>query len=293
MAGPTTARRGGEKNAKSKSSRSSKTSKSSRTALPPSRPRRPGGGPRAGRPGGSRPLGRPPRRRTLLLWGALAVMVSAGAWWALYGSTWLRVTHVDVSGNSVLTAGEIREVAKVPLGDPLVSVDTDTIGERLRTRLRRIGAVDVVRSWPHGIGLKVTERQPKALLERGGKFIEIDGAGVRFATVDHPLRGVPRLVMDVPDDSPSARRFGTTRLEGAAVHVLTSLPGSARKDTLAVRVRSYDAITVELTRGRAVIWGSSERGEEKARTLAALLRAAGGAKRFDVSAPGAPAVSGS
>ncbi|MEU4211465.1 FtsQ-type POTRA domain-containing protein [Streptomyces sp. NPDC026206] len=221
-----------------------------------------------------------------------AALLGAGVWWALYGSGWLRVTRVDVSGNTVLTPDEVREAAEVPLGAPLASVDTDAIAERLRNRLQRIEAVDVERSWPRGIGLKVTERQPKALLEKGGKFIEIDGNGVRFATVDQPVQGVPRLVVE-PDGSPSHRRFGTEQLEREAVRVAAALPAPVRGDTRAIRVRSYDSITVELTGNRTIIWGSGERSDAKARTLTALLKAAGGAKRYNVSAPAAPAVSGS
>ncbi|WP_372458506.1 cell division protein FtsQ/DivIB [Streptomyces sichuanensis] len=296
MAGPTTARRGGgkggKKTATSRSAGSATPPKRSRPAAPPSRPPRKGGRPRKG---GSRPLGprsRPLRRRRALLWAVAAVLLGAAAWWALYGSTWLRVTRVEVGGTAVLTPDEVREAAEVPLGEPLASVDTDAIAERLRTRLRRIATVDVERSWPHGIRLEVTERQPKALLEKGGKFIEIDGEGVRFATVDHPLDKVPRLVVE-PDRSPSHRRFGTDRLEREAVRVAAALPDPVRGDTRVIRVRSYDAITVELTGGRTIVWGSGERSDAKARTLTALLKAAGGAKRFDVSAPGAPAVSGS
>ncbi|WP_338931164.1 FtsQ-type POTRA domain-containing protein [Streptomyces netropsis] len=277
MAGPTTARRGGGKNGKPPRSRPS-----------PSPPRS------GGRPGKAKPR-RPrlrPRRRKLLGWAAVTVALGAAVGWALYGSSWLRVTHVEVSGTAVLTSGEVRREAAVPFGDPLASVDTDAIADRLRDRLPRIEAVDVERSWPRGISLKVTERQPKVVLEKGGKFIEIDGTGVRFATVDQAPKGVPRLRM-AAEDSPGTHRFGPERLEREAVRVAVDLPPAVRRDTLAIRVRSYDSITLELTGGRTVVWGSGERGDVKARTLTALLKAARGADHFDVSAPGAPAASGS
>ncbi|WP_229890718.1 cell division protein FtsQ/DivIB [Streptomyces mashuensis] len=240
----------------------------------------------------ARPASRTGFRRRLLLWAVAGALLTAGGGWLLYGSSWLRVTRVEVSGTHVLTPDEVREAAEVPLGEPLVSVDTDAVEQRLRRRVRRIRSVDVVRSWPHAIGLEVTERQPEAVLERGGRYIEIDTAGVRFATVDHAPAGVPRLVLEM-DETPSNNRFGRERLEAEAARVLGDLPPAVRKDTRAVRVRSYDSITVELTGGRTVVWGSGERGAAKARTLTALLKAGGGARRFDVSAPGAPAASGS
>ncbi|MCC3768158.1 FtsQ-type POTRA domain-containing protein [Streptomyces sp. UNOC14_S4] len=273
MAGPTTAQRGGSK------SRNARSGKSARSG--PSRPP------------GKRPARRPrPTRRRFVLWAVLTVLVGGAAGWALYGSSWLRATRVEVSGLAVLTPEEVRAAAAVPLGEPLVSVDTDAIAERLRKALPRIDTVDVERSWPHAIALKVVERQPRAIIEKGGKFIEIDGSGVRFATVDHAPPNVPRLSLEAAT-SPSLRRFGPARLEREGVRVAEALPAAVRAATRVIHVRSYDAITLDLTGGRTVVWGSGERGEAKARTLLALLKAAKGANHFDVSAPSAPAASGS
>ncbi|MFF4216162.1 cell division protein FtsQ/DivIB [Streptomyces nondiastaticus] len=298
MAGPTTARRGG-----AKSKKSVRPGSGGRAA-----PSRPAGRP-AGKPAGKSP-GRGPRRpglrstlprgRRLVLWAVAAVLAGGAAGWALYGSGWLRATRVEVSGTRVLTPDEVRAAADVKLGGPLVSVDTDAIEERLRAALPRIESVNVERSWPHAVGLKVVERQPKAIVQdtsdsaKRGKFIEIDGEGVRFATVDQAPRGAPRLTVEPSATAEaSLRRFGPERLEREGVRVAEALPADVRADTRVIRVRSYDSITLELTGDRTVVWGSGERGEAKARALTALLKAARGADHFDVSAPSAPAASGS
>jgi cell division protein FtsQ len=188
----------------------------------------------------------------------------------------------------VLTPGQVRDAADVPLGGALASVDTDAIGRRLRKALPRIESVEVNRSWPHTIQLKVTERTPSALIKKGRKFIEVDPNGVRYATSDTAPKGVP-LVELRPNQSPSLRIFGTKRLLQAAVEVAADLPSAVHKEAGAIRVRSYDNITIVLSGGRTVMWGSQERGGEKAVALTALMKAAGGANRFDVSAPSAPA----
>ncbi|MEW1611805.1 MULTISPECIES: FtsQ-type POTRA domain-containing protein [unclassified Streptomyces] len=232
------------------------------------------------------------RRTLLILIGVAAALLTAFTLWALYGSSWLRVERVSTTGVDVLTREEVEAVAAVPLGAPLIAVDTDAIEARLRQKLPRIDSVDVVRSWPHGIGLKVTERRPVLLVEKGAKFIEVDAAGVRFATVDRAPEGVPLLELK-PDRSASLRRFGTGRLLREAVQVAGELPGGIARDTEAVRVTSYDAISLRLTRDRQVTWGSSEDGPVKARVLAALMKAVPKAGHFDVSAPTAPAASAS
>jgi cell division protein FtsQ len=73
--------------------------------------------------------------------------------------------------------------------------------------------------------------------------------------------------------------------------VAADLPSAVHKEAGAIRVRSYDNITIVLSGGRTVMWGSPERGAEKAATLTALMEAVSDASRYDVSAPSAPAAS--
>lgn len=264
MAGPTTAQRGAKQ----------------QKDTPDRPPRTPGQGRRMS------------RRTLLIVVAAAALLLGSGAVWALYGSSWLRAEEVRVTGVDVLTPAEVETAAEVPMGAPLISVDTDAVAARLRQKLPRIDSVDVVRSWPHGIGLKVTERQPVLLVKKGAKFIEVDAEGVRFATVDKAPGRVPLLEL-TPDRSASLRRFGSDRLVREAVRVARDLPDEVARDTRVVRVTSYDAVALALTGDRTVIWGSGEEGVVKAKVLTALMKAAPKAGHFDVSAPTAPAVSGS
>lgn len=244
------------------------------------------GSPRPPRPG------RLLRSRMLIILLLAVVLAGCGSIWLLYGSPWLRVQRVSVSGTRVLTQAEVREAAGVRLGTPLVSLDTDAIAARLRQKLSRIDSVDVVRSWPHGIGLKVTERTPVLVVGKGGKFVEVDGEGVRFATVSHPPVGVPVLELTVPR-TVGQGRFGTDRLLREAARVARDIPAAVARDTRTVKVRSYDSVSLELTGGRSVLWGSDEKGVAKSTTLTALMKAAPRARHFDVSVPTAPASSGS
>ncbi|MEU3408872.1 FtsQ-type POTRA domain-containing protein [Streptomyces sp. NPDC006670] len=279
MAGATTARGG----ASGRAGGSGKGAGVPEPSRPPKSPK--GTGPRGS--GGGRP-----RRVRLLVTLAAAALLAGGGTWALYGSSWLRVEKVTASGTEVLTPEQVVSAAAVPVGAPLVGVDTDEIASRVRTRLSRVDSVDVVRAWPHGIGLKVTERKPVLLVKKGADFIEVDAKGVRFDTVAKAPAGVPLLEM-AADRSPSARRFDEERLLREAVGIAGGLPDAVAKETLQVKVRSFDSVVLELTRGRTVVWGSGELGEAKGRALTALLKAAPKADHFDVSVPTAPAVSGS
>ncbi|MET7384628.1 cell division protein FtsQ/DivIB [Streptomyces sp. NPDC005529] len=237
-------------------------------------------------------LGRLRRPHRLIILILAVVLAGAATLWILYGSPWLRLERVSASGTRVLTPEQVRKAADVPVGSPLVSVDTGAIEARLRRKLPRIDSVDVVRSWPHGISLNVTERTPVLLIEKGANVIEVDDEGVRFATVSDAPKNVPSLELAVSRPE-SLRRFPTDRLVRAAVRIAGDIPSAVARDTRAVKVRSYDAVSLELKDGRTVAWGSGENGRAKARTLTALMKAAPKARHFDVSAPTAPASSGS
>jgi cell division protein FtsQ len=265
MAGPTTAERGAR--ARSRSGRS--------------------GGPGEPRTGFRFPGG----RRALIVLIAVVVLLIGGIW-VLYGSNWLRAEQVSTSGTEVLTPGQVESAAGVPLGSPLISVDTDAVAARVLRKLPRVDSINVSRSWPHGIRLKVIERKPTLLIEKDSKFIEVDAKGVRFDTVGKAPTRVPLLRLTVAHSTVPSR-FTTDRLVREALAVRRALPGEVAKDTKAVQVRSYDAISLLLRDGRTVMWGSGEDGAAKARALTALMKAAPQAGRFDVSAPTAPAVSAS
>ncbi|UUU21362.1 cell division protein FtsQ/DivIB [Streptomyces sp. DSM 40750] len=265
MAGPTTAERGADEDLDSG---------------PPSRRRLPG-------------------PRALLVVAIALVLIAGASVWSLYGSSWLRAERVSVSGTRVLTEAQVRETADVPLGEPLISIDTGAIESRLLRTLPRIDSVEVIRSWPHGIGLKVRERTPVLVVEaagNSGKYVEVDAKGVRFATVSRAPAGVPLLELTVSRSGSSAaslRRFGEDRLVREAVRVAGAIPAAIARETLVVKIRSYDSISLQLSGDRTVAWGSAEKGRAKGRALTALMKAAPDAGHFDVSVPTAPASSGS
>lgn len=253
----------------------------------PSKAPRPSGGSGPGGPGA-----RLRRRGPALALLAAVLLLAGGAGWVLYGSSWLRVEKVTATGTEVLTPEQVLAAAAVPVGAPLVSVDTDEIESRVRARLPRIDSVDVVRAWPHAIGLKVTERKPVLLIRKDTDFVEVDASGVRFDTVSKAPAGVPILELNA-GQSPSARRFDEQRLLREAVLVAGSLPEPIARQTVQVKVGSYDSVVLVLAGGRTAVWGSGEQSEAKGRALTALLKASPGSAHFDVSVPTAPAVSGS
>jgi cell division protein FtsQ len=106
-----------------------------------------------------------------------------------------------------------------------------------------------------------------------------DRDGVDFATAPPPPN-LPYLDVDNPGPmDPSTK---------AALAVLTTLRPEVAGQVGRIAAPSVASITLTLTDGRQVVWGTNDRTEEKAEKLAALLTQPG--RTYDVSSPDLPTV---
>jgi cell division protein FtsQ len=232
-------------------------------------------------PGRRRPLA-PRRRRTLQAAALLTVLAVVG--WLLWLGPVLAVRSVQVDGLGALTAEEVREVAQVPDGVPLLRVDVGGIEDRV-AKLPRIRSVQAARGWPDRIVITVAERIPVAVVGPAGRRSLVDADGVLFDRVTgDPPRGVVRLDVDEPGSADPATQAG--------IAAIRALPGRLRDDVEQVAVRDPEAIELTMRDGTVVRWGSAEDSGTKSRVVAALLdRIGDGAleptELIDVSAPDA------
>jgi cell division protein FtsQ len=224
------------------------------------------------------------RRRRLLI-GAAALLVAAGlVAWVLLGSPFLAVRTVRVDGTGTLPADRVAAATGIRTGTPLARVDTAAAVARVR-KLPQVAAVEVSRGWPHTVVVTVTERVPVAVVVTGGgQRALLDRDGVVFDTVTgDPPAGVVPLDVASPGPHDAATR--------AALAAVTALPGDVRGQVTGVVAHTPDDVTLALTDGRSVLWGSADQATRKAQVLKALLdRIEAGdldpAATLDVSTPG-------
>ena len=187
----------------------------------------------------------------------------------------LGVRTVAVTGvGRVLAADQVRAAAAVPDREPLARVDTGAVADRVRA-LPGVARVAVSRSWPGTVRIAVTERRGVAVVRRGGVGWFIDGTGVVFQR--HPAGRRTLPLLQVPAASPG------DPATVAALAALTALPAEVAKQVTTVHAPTPESVTLTLTEGRAVLWGSAEQPAAKAAVLTALLRRPG--TRYDISSP--------
>ena len=211
------------------------------------------------------------RRKALVI--ALAVVGSAAL---VYFTPLLSVRTIAVAGASSVSEEEILDRLDVPVGLPLVRVDTAAAAQRVAT-IPALATVRVQRKYPSTVQVTVEERTPVAFFESPDGTQLLESSGGDFA-IAPPPPGVVRLVTDNPV-------FGDPVTKDALA-VLDTLPPLLRDQAGELRASTLSDISILLLDGRTVVWGSKDDSQRKAAVAIALLSQPG--QIFDVSSPDLP-----
>jgi cell division protein FtsQ len=212
------------------------------------------------------------------MWSALVSVLVVGAGLLLYFTPIMSARVVAITGLVTVTQEEVQEAAAVPADTPLLQIDTDAVAERVAT-IRRVASARVQREYPSTLRITIVERVPLVVKDYPDGSHLFDRDGVDFATAPPPP-GLPYLDADTP---------GPTDLPTlAALQVLTALRPEVAGQVSRIAAPSVASITLTLIDGRQVIWGTTDRTDEKALKLGALLTQPG--TTYDVSSPDLPTV---
>ena len=128
--------------------------------------------------------------------------------------------------------------------------------------IRRVASARVQRQYPSTLRITVVERIQVVVKDYPDGVHLFDEDGVDFAT-GPPPPGVPYLDTENPGPNDPATK--------AALKVMTSLRPEVAGQVGRISAPSVASITLTLVDGRTVVWGTTDRTEEKALKLAALL----------------------
>ncbi|KDF01818.1 cell division protein FtsQ [Mycolicibacterium aromaticivorans JS19b1 = JCM 16368] len=226
-----------------------------------------------------KPLGkRTVRGLRLFIWLIVLVIISVGLGLILYFTPVMSARSLVITGIGAVTREEVVDAAKVQLGTPLLQINTDQVADRV-AGIRRVASARVQREYPSTLRITIVERIPIVVKDYPDGPHLFDKDGVDFATAPPPP-GLPYIDVDKPGPSDPPTR--------AALEVMTALRPEVVGQVSRVAAPSVASVTLTLTDGRTVVWGTTDRTEEKAEKLAALLTQPG--KVYDVSSPDLPTV---
>jgi cell division protein FtsQ len=217
-----------------------------------------------------------------LMWSAAVSVIVVGLGLLLYFTPIMSARNIVVTGLvtglGAVSRDEVAAAAAVQPGTPLLQVDTDAVAERVAA-IRRVASARVQRQYPSTLRVTVVERVPVVVKDYPDGPHLFDKDGVDFATAPPPA-GVPYLDADNPGPSDPPTK--------AALQVMTALRPEVAGQVGRIAAPSVAAITLTLADGRTVVWGTTDRTEEKALKLGALLTQPG--QTYDVSSPDLPTV---
>ncbi|ORW51840.1 cell division protein FtsQ/DivIB, partial [Mycobacterium parmense] len=214
----------------------------------------------------------------MLLVTVLLMVLGVGLALVLYFTPAMSARNIVVVGTGAVTREEVLTAAAVRPGTPLLQINTGKVADRVAA-IRRVASARVQRQYPSALRITIAERIPVAVKDFPDGPHLFDRDGVDFAT-GPPPPALPYL--DVADPGPN------DPATKAALQVLLALRPEVAGQVGRIAAPSVASITLTLSDGRTVIWGTADRTEEKAEKLAALLTQPG--RTYDVSSPDLPTV---
>jgi cell division protein FtsQ len=226
--------------------------------------------------------GRSPWRTAFF--GLAVVGLVAGIAWALLGSKLLVVRSVVITGTHLVPASQVRAAAAIGTGVPMIRVDTGAAASRVEA-ITQVQSAQVSKSWPDRIVITVRERTPVLAVmgpasgSGAGQFALIDAAGVVVRSVPVKPAGMPAY-----GTSAALAALRGSPSVAAAVTVLHEVPAWIARAAVTVTASSPQNVTLGLSNGVTIVWGSTARASAKTAEIYALMPT--GAHYYDVSASG-------
>ena len=214
----------------------------------------------------------------LIIWSVVLTAASVALALVLYFTPAMAARSVVVTGVGAVTREEVIDAAAVRLGTPLLQIKTDEVADRV-AGIRRVASARVQREYPSALRISVIERMPLVVKDFPDGPHLFDRDGVDFATAPPPP-GLPYIDVEHPGPADPPTK--------AALEVMTALRPEVVAQVSRVGAPSVSSVTLILSDGRTVVWGTTDRTAEKAEKLAALLTQPG--RVYDVSSPDLPTV---
>ncbi|MCZ3387924.1 MAG: FtsQ-type POTRA domain-containing protein [Actinomycetia bacterium] len=227
------------------------------------------------------------------VWVVIVVLLVASTFLALRFAPVFRVEHIDVLGNSQVSADEVLSAAQVSDSTPLLDLPVDEIESRIES-LDAVAGARVVRDWPDSVKIVVRERRPVGYVQtvNGVGLVGSDGSIYReLEEAPNDLPELPALAAG-PAGVGDSYQAGADETDSAVFDVAGSLPRSLQRPVDTITADSARTVLLTFGDGVVVEWGSPGSGDEKSTVVEALRKRPGWGTSFtvvDVTAPEAPA----
>lgn len=227
-----------------------------------------------------------PRSWKRWLYTLVAALLTVGLFIGIVFFSPLLATHtIRVEGASLLDEATLQQQLRQLEGIPMTQITESEVADLIGNENVLYG-VTLQANPPHELVVQLRERVPVAVVEHEGKFVLVDNEGVQLGTAPSiEAAGVPLVSGGLDILGSGAFRTVTA--------VLATLPTSILSQVSEAKADSASTITLEMTDGTKVVWGTPEESELKAKVLVQLMASVGTevtVETYDVSSPLVPTV---
>jgi cell division protein FtsQ len=200
------------------------------------------------------------RLRTAL--AVAAVIASIAGCSALYNSPVFAVRRVEVIGTVRLSQARVRQLASVPTNATLIRFPADAVAERV-AKEPWVASVTVSRLFPDGMRIRITEREPVAMVDAGSTFWLVDRTGMVIAKRSADQTGSILVVRDVPGLDPRPGRRTTSEALMNAIAVLEGISERLRAQIGSVSAPTIDGTTLYTRDKVEIVFGDAAEARTK------------------------------
>ncbi|QPK81871.1 FtsQ-type POTRA domain-containing protein [Schaalia sp. ZJ405] len=218
----------------------------------------------------------------LVIVSVVALLIGGG--WVVFFSPLFALdsSHIAVSGEDgkSLTDDMVASLLTPYVGTPITRLSMTDV-EKTVTGNVLVRQAKASRKWPTGLSIAVTQRKAAMYTPVESGVTLIDEDGVDFSTADAAPTGIPAVSLAQGEDRPYAAK-NVIIVWGSCDESLKSLVSLIESDG--------SQLTLTLTSGAKVAWGTVEDSPLKAQVLSVLVNQRD-ASVYDVSSPAHPVTS--
>ncbi len=236
-------------------------------------------------------------RRLRWIGAVAAAIVLVVALVGLVHTPWFGAQAVSVTGTHPHTPdAAILAAAGLQGHPPLISVNPGVVAKKVES-LPFIATAHVRRHWPDGVQIAVTERVPVVQMAGpASSWSLLDGHGRTLQVVPGRLPGVVAYIVHTPTAGIPPAPVGASlpAAAGPGLEVSRTLPPAFSSQVVSVTVAADGSISMALTSGITVLFGTDSDRTAKYQDIASILAhgTLHASSIIDVTVPESPTVSG-
>ncbi len=185
------------------------------------------------------------------------------------------IKTINASGSKIYTPAEIIDASDIKIGENLIIVSEKEVLKSLKSKLPYIEAVEIERSLPDTLKLKVSDAKEYACYKYGNKFFTVSKSGWVLNSYEKQPKNITLIISDkVKCKIGSQCEF----LDDSLLELCKEITANLKKYNLTVEyVDITDKMAIEAkVSGRFIVnFGSSKDFEPKVKHLVAMMEKIG------------------